>query len=224
MRVCIALIAVAGGLGLACGEDKNYGDPIDDPNATASATAAVSNTNQLREDTANDTALNALNGLSANYNLMAGAKLQYEQGSQPQALPAVDDACVVVSESGVVYDDCDFAGNTVNGSVSRSGSDVSIDLEFFRSDTDTSTTIDVDGKVSITAASLSGYVDFGIRMQTDSITVNTSLDGDFDIDLVDGCAVGGELEVHASAHANGQSQSVWVKAEYGPECGDIVIR
>ena len=43
----------------ACGEDKDYGDPLEDPNATASANAAVTNAGLLTTDTTNDTALNA---------------------------------------------------------------------------------------------------------------------------------------------------------------------
>ena len=208
-----------------CGEDKGYGTPIEDPNAALSASAAVSNGGMLRADTSNDTALVALNGLSGNLNLLAGAKLQHEQGETPQNLAAaVDENCVVVDEGGVTYTDCEFAGNTVNGSVSRSGSDVSIDLEFFRLAEDLSTSIDVLGDVGITDVALTGYVDFDIGYDSDDFSATAGLDADFDVVLADGCAVGGELEVHATARAQGQSESLWVKAEFGPACGDVVVR
>ena len=129
MRAWMAAIAALAALSAACGEDKNYGDPLEDPNAAAHANGAVTNTAQLTTDTTNETALNALNALSGNFNILAGIKYQVEQGTdQPTALAAVDEACVVMSETGIVYTDCDWAGNVVNGSVTRSGADVSIEV------------------------------------------------------------------------------------------------
>ena len=228
MTKTIALIAVLGAAMLtACGEDKNYGDPLTDPNAPAYASAAVTNARTLTADTTNDTALFALNGLSGNMNILGGAKLQQEQQTNQslgQGSQVVDDACVDISESGIVYDDCDWQGTTVNGSVSRSGADVSIDLTFVTVTTDTTQTTDARAELTITATELSGFVDFDLDYQLENGSLSAGFDGDFDVVLAEGCAVGGELEIHATASSYGQSQSVWVKAEFGPACGDIVVR
>lgn len=213
-------------LGAACGEDKNYGDPLGDPTAQAHATQSIGNAMLLDSDAANDTPLNAVNGLSANFNLMAGAKLQHEQMAlRSTAFGAVDDGCVVLAPGSFTYSDCDFAGNTVNGSVVRSGDTISIDLSFARSDEDSSTTIDVDGAVDVTATAIDGYVDFTITTENEGFSSETILDGDFDVVLDEqGCAVDGELEVHGKTKVLGQSQSVWAKAEFGPTCGDVIVR
>jgi len=221
---------VAAGLLLlgACGEDKGYGDPIDDPNATTSAEAAVGNATLLGSDQqSNDAALGVINTLSANMNLLAGAKLQQQQGAQQYALPAgsnVDEACVTITDTTITYDSCDYAGNTVDGTFSHANGHIDIDLVFHYEDVDLTTDVEVDSSLDVSDAALTGFLDFKVNLATDGVRVTSRLDGDFDIVLSDGCAVDGDLEVHASASANGQSQDVWVKAEYGPSCGDIVIR
>jgi hypothetical protein len=212
-------------LATGCGEDKDYGAPLDNPTAQAHATQAVTNVALLDSNTTNDTPLSAIDALSANFNLITGAKYQDRQGTAQYAPGAalVDETCVVITETSFTYTDCEFAGNTVNGTVSRSGDTVSVDVHFSRSDTDTTTTIDVDGSVTANAQKITGYVDFDIDINTDNGTIHTSLDGNFDVVLADGCAVDGQLECHAVAKAAGQSQSVWAKAEFGPECGQVTI-
>lgn len=223
-------IVVGGALAallVACGEDKNYGEPLDDPSAPIHANGAVSNTQLLTTDTMNDTALNALNGVSGNMNVLGGIKLQAEQQSN-QSLrdtsSAVDEACVDQTETSITYTDCEWVGTTVNGTVSRSGSDVSIDVEFVSVSEDTTQTTHADGALTITDTEISGYLDFDIDFDFDGGSVQTSLDGSFDIVLSEGCAVDGEMEVHGKSSSYGQSQSVWVKAEYGPTCMDVVVR
>lgn len=211
----------------ACGEDKNYGDPIEDPNAPVHANAAITNAQFLVADTVNDTALNALNGLSGNMNVLGGVKLQQEQGTS-QSLDGptsvVDEACVDQTETSISYSDCEWVGTTVNGSVTRSGSDISIDVEFVSVSEDTTQTTNANGQLTLTDTELTGYVDFDIDYDFDGNDLGASLDGDFDVVLSEGCAVGGEMEVHGKTSGSGFSQSVWVKAEYGPVCMDVVVR
>jgi len=227
MRVYAIVLAVAV-LGAACGEDKNYGDPLTDPNAGPQATAAVANARQLSADTTNDTALDALNGVSGNYNILGGIKYQAGQsqaGPGPRPPLAVDAACVVQTETDITYANCDYAGNTVNGSVTRSGADVHVDVDFVRVDTDQTTTIRADGTVTLTETAVTGALDFDVIYEGQGYKITSQLDGDFDVVLDgQGCAIDGQLEVHAHASAAGQSQSVWVLAEFGPTCGDVVVR
>lgn len=220
-------IAAAVVFAAACGEDKNYGDPLTDPSAVSHANAAITNTSGLSTDTTNDSSLSLLNGLSANMNLLAGIKMQRDQ-APARLVPTeagVDEACVVVTESSISYNDCDWNGVTVNGSVSRSGTHVSIDLSFVNaSDPDYRQTTRSRGEIDISDTAITGFVDFDLDIETDGGTISGDFDGDFDVVLDNGCPVGGFLEIHAVASAAGRTQSVWVKADYGPACGDVVVR
>lgn len=224
-----SILALGALLLVGCGEDKGYGDPIQDPNAAASAEAAIGNATLLGSDqqTTNDAALGALNALSANMNLLAGVKLQQQQQAQQYASPTqanVDEGCVTVTDTSITYDSCDYAGNIVDGTISNSNGHLDIDILFAYADVDVSTDVEVKSSLDVSATEIAGYLDFKVILETQDVKVTSHLDGDFDIVLSDGCAVDGDLEVHASASANGQSQDVWVKADYGPSCGDIVIR
>lgn len=222
-------------LGIAipgCGEDKGYGDPIDDPNATQSALGAVINAQALTSMASNDSALNAVNALSANFNLLTGAKYNggVEQrpiapaGARDGRLQAVADTCVVVTSTTVTYTDCDFAGASVDGTVTVDGDFVSVDVRFDSQLEDISQTTDVRADVIVSATEITGFVDFDLDISAGGSLVTSTFDGDFDVDLVDGCAVGGDLEVHAAASGNGRSISVWALAEYGPTCETVVVR
>jgi len=222
-----ALLAVIVALVSACGEDKGYGDPLTDPNAPLSATAAVGNAATLSTDTTNESALNALNAVSGNYNLLGGIKYQAEQGTASRGpVIYVDAACVVQTTSNITWTDCDWAGNVVNGSINRSGTEVVIDVNFFREDTTTGEQAEIDaaGTLDISPTALAGNLDFHMEQRSDDFDLRSDFNGDFDVVLAEGCAVGGQLEVHVSASSYGQSQSVWVLAEFGPACGDVVVR
>lgn len=226
IRVSIAAL-LACTVGLGCGEDKDYGDPIEDPNARASALGAIANAQLLPSMTTNDSALFAVNALSANFNLLTGAKYQHQNGVSQRVDASggqVDEACIVVTSTTITYDNCDFIGATVDGTVSVDASNVSVDVRFESSGGDLFQTTDVTANVDVTDQSISGFVDFDLEISTDNAVITSIFDGDFDIDLAGGCAVGGDLEVHAAVAGNGQSISVWAKADYGPTCEDIVIR
>lgn len=223
-RQRLAALAIAT---LGCGADKNYGDPIENPAATQSALGAIANAQLLTSRTSNESALDAVNALSANFNLMTGAKLnrnpEVEQGVEA-ILAQVDEACVVSTTTTVTYTGCDYAGTTVNGTVTVVGSSASMSLRFESVVEDLVQTTDVAADVEISDTSIAGFVDYDVDVTTDETSLEATFDGGFDVDLLDGCAVSGELEVHAVAASDGRSISVWAKAEYGPDCQSVVVR
>lgn len=222
-------LLVAAGCG---GESKNYGDPIESEVAQQSAGAAIDHASVLTSSESWTAPLTALNAVSGSYNVMAGAKLQAEYEDDygdlmarvADAQPLQDDDCATMSASGIVYDDCDFNGVAVDGSITYAESDVSIDLTFDDPDPELSVDIRIRGEIAITETYIAGGLDFRLDISVEGDSARAELNGDFDIELVDGCAVGGELEVNVKASAQGQSESTWVKAEYGPACGEVIIR
>jgi len=224
------LITVAG-----CGEDKGYGDPIDNAQAEMSAGMAVGSAGQMNSLAANDTPLNALNTVSAHLNVMVNAKYQAQFQEQPAADSArsnlVDEACVVISGGDVTYNDCDFGGGTIAGSVSVGEDWVTADLAMTVDNPENQVYVTTDMSADLTVRTdlVSGSVDYKIHTETDDVTIDSDLLSDFDVDLDgEGCAVGGEIEAHAIVVSRTDqftaTQDLWVKANFGPACGDVVIR
>jgi hypothetical protein len=228
MHRFVVVFLFAGSLA-ACGEDKDYGDPLTNPSAPALASASVTNAVALQTDTSNESALNALNGLSGNFNSITGIKYQerQQQAPGPQRPPlSVDDACVVQTDSSITWTDCLYAENTVNGSVTRSGSTVDVDVHFHYQDTTDNRTQDVDagGSIDITPTSLTGTLSFDLHIDSDGFSTSGDFDGYYDVVMADNCAVDGQAEIRGHASAAGVSQTIWVLAEFGPTCGDVVVR
>ncbi len=222
-----ALLAVIVTLACACGEDKDYGDPLTDPNAPLLASNTVTGAAALSVDTTNESSLNMLNAVSGYYNQLGGIKYQERQGTAaPGPVVYVDAACVVQTETDITWTNCDWAGNVVNGSIDRNGTQVVVDVNFFRMEVDSGdeTEIDATGTLDISAAAITGNLDFHMEMRSDDFNLRSDFDGDFDVVLAESCAIDGQVEMHVSASAAGQSQSVWVLAEFGPACGDVVVR
>ena len=227
MARLIATPLLSGLLTTGCGEDKDYGDPIDNPQAAQSATGAITNAQLLPSTVTNDAVLQGLNGLGANFNLMSGAKLQAQQDSQQRialSYAAVDEACVVIGSDTITYADCLFANSTVSGTVTTNGANIAASIHFLFVDEDLTQTLDIDADIEVSETKIAGFVDFDSEISDDQLTIKYAFDGDFSVDLLEGCAVGGELEVHGVVRASGRKQSVWTKAEYGPTCADVIVR
>lgn len=220
-----------------CGEDKGYGDPIDSPAAEQSAQAAVDSSFQIHGET-NDAAVVALSGMSSNVSVLVNAKLQAQYQEQLPEQPTatsgiragvVDELCVDISDTEIVYDDCDFQGGSLAGTVNLGDDSASVDISISVS-ADAEYQIDtrMRGDITVTDSRVVGALDYDVTTVSDDVTSDVELSTTFDVDVVDGCAVGGEIEANADQVARTgsvtASQSIWVKATFGPECGDVVIR
>ena len=220
----------------ACGENKNYGEPLEDPNAAQSAMAAVLNAQRMGTMASNDVALSSADGFAGNLNVLAGVKFQAEQPQQDDEefaapkrnaarLMLVDEACVTESGTTITYNDCDYSNTVVNGTVSIDLPNIDMDVEFVSVDEDSTQTTEFRANMNVSETAIDGYFDVDLDYSSDEgFGFSGTFDSDFDIVLADGCAVGGELEAHAVVKASGRSESVWVKAEYGPDCETVIVR
>lgn len=221
---------------LGCGEDKGYGDPIENEFAEQSAGTAVSSAYQIHDETSNDAPVLALNQISASISSMANAKLQaqYQDQYPDQQLEItsrsnlVDEACVVIDGDSIVYSACDFQNGTLDGSVRLTDTTADVDLSIDVQTENVSASTRMRGVVTVTEDSLRGSLDFLVDSENDEITTSVDMFSDFDVDVLDGCAVGGSIEANVVSVSQTDrikaTQSLWVKATYGPECGEVVIR
>lgn len=218
-----------------CGEDKEYGDPIELEFADQSATSAVTNASGVT-NMEGDAPVSALNVLSGNLSVLVNAKYQHLHGDPQTAQRiespernVIDETCLTQTETELAYDGCETQGMTVDGTVSVSGDEVEIhlDMSVTQADQDFSSEIAIDGVLEVTASAIDGYLDFDTTTETEDLHATVDMDSDFDVELEDGCAVGGEVEVHAVAVSKSggvrAEQDLWVKAEYGPACGDVAV-
>jgi hypothetical protein len=143
----------------------------------------------------------------------------------------------VVEEGGAVrFESCtvetDSATTTLDGRVDVTDGRVTADVDIVVTATldgqEFTTHTSVTADLSVTATRVEGRVDS---------TTSASLPGGgsahqsaaaiYDIELADGCAVGGDLRlgIEQSASAGGQSRSVRAigRAVFGPECGDVQV-
>jgi hypothetical protein len=225
------MIAVLG-LGLlgACGEDKGYGDPITTPGIDTQATATVGTALTLQTDTTNESALNALNALGGYYNSITGAKYNAGQQGAPARPLNVPEECVAQTDSSITWTDCLYGNDiTVNGSVTRSGTTITADVNFLYVDVEDSSSqeTDADASIDITTGAITGTISFDQEYhdEEDGFGFSAEFDGYYDVVLdAQGCAIGGNVEMRGHASAAGQSQTIWAIAEFGPECGTVVVR
>ncbi len=227
MQRCFIAVLALGSL-VACGEDKNYGDPLTTPGIGTSASATVGTALTLQTDSSNESALNALNALGGYYNSITGAKYNEGQAQAPARPLNVPEECVAQTDTSITWTDCLYGTDiTVNGSVTRSGATITADVNFLAVDPDDGSTQDTDANASIdiTTGAISGTISFDQEYHEDDFGFSAEFDGYYDVVLdAQGCATGGTVEMRGHASASGQSQTIWAIAEFGPACGDVVVR
>jgi hypothetical protein len=193
-----------------------------------------------------DVAVAKATGIWGNLNLVVSAKQRAELGQATGGLTtsalevataALDQACFTQGADGsVTYDQCDYGTGTIDGSLSYAGDTLTIDLTI-TSTAGGSWTIREAGRLTLTDALVQGTLDLSITTDFDQgaaagYAIDYDVDAIYDVQLTDGCPTGGSLEVHAvTSIANlpagvpgGAGETdVWVKAEFGPGCGDVTL-
>ena len=215
----------------ACGEDKGYGDPITDPAVEQAAVNLVSGVSVLVDDKTNDGAVVAADFLSSSLIALATAKLATQV---PERTPTivdtgsnvVDEACVTTDGTLITYDNCDFGGVVLDGTASQSGDHVEVDVTTSMTDPEFSLDANLGVSLTINDQVIVGHLSSTAKMTFAEVggPITSSLSAEFDVALDNGCPIGGFIEINMSASAQGQSESVWVKADYGPACGDVTVR
>ena len=230
----IATLALAVG----CGDDGgggSYGDPIMNAGAEQAADTSIDQTmalDTLTETPGDDSAIGSLNGVFGSLSQMLNAK--QAASAQPTALSLsgatsnVEGACLTTTTGGATYDNCNFGTGTIDGSISSSGESVTVDLTLTTDASGTTTAIDMAGTVTINATALTGDLSYTVTSTSSGQTFNYDIDAMYDVGLDGtGCPTSGELEVHGKwslEGVQGTAADVWVKAEFGPNCGDITLR
>lgn len=222
----LSLLSVLLVAAVGCGDDDgggSYGDPIDNASAQKAGTDSVAGANDLTglgADPANESAVGQSFAVYGSLQQMSSIK-QSQSGASYRIVDvasAWDDGCVTTVGGTATYNACDSGGTTIDGTVAGTATSVDIDLKI---DTGQAV-IDMDGKLTFSATSLSGSLDYDTTIDAGGQTITTSYAGSYNITLDGaGCAVGGDVEVHYTV--TGGAIDVWSKAEFGPNCGDVTF-
>jgi hypothetical protein len=154
---------------------------------------------------------------------------------------ALDASCYSSDGQTTTYTQCSFGGGyTIDGTLSFAGETLSVDLtlvsaqpggvvsgfEFAQQGTLTINATGISGELTYDAqVSASGGVGGAFSAETDVTAI-------YAVVLEAGCPVGGSLEVNAVTTANvaglppgasAGNQSTWVRADFGPNCGDVTL-
>jgi hypothetical protein len=229
-----SVVAVLSSAACGGGDDKGYGDPLTLDSATrASITAAVQSAASLAslESAPGDTtAIAKVGGLYGSMSVLLAAK--QASGSRKPSFPEgaqkpFDESCLTVAAGKVTYASCDYGSGTINGSVSWSSNTFTIDLSMTSSSAGATFLVTQKGNLSISPGSIKGTLDIRAEVMVAGTSSRGSFGAEYDITLIDGCATGGLMEVHAQGSASGGggsgSYDLWVKAVFGPTCGDVTV-
>ena len=228
MKLVSGFFACVVALGVGCGggdDGGSYGDPIDDASAEAAGTQSVEGAldmTTLAAEPADESAVGqsmmVYNSLAQMAAIKQSHSQTYSAGLGGDPLGAWDDGCVSVSGNTATYTDCDAGGGTVDGTITGSASSVEMDLTI----TTTQAEIHMTGDLEFSATSLTGYLRYETSVEAGGQSITTTYNGDYDVVLAEGCAVGGQVEVHYTV--GGQAGiDIWAKAEFGPSCGDVTF-
>jgi hypothetical protein len=231
-RIVTLILLVAG----ACGgsDERDYGDPITiDTSTKTSLTSAISAAAALvtiENAPSSDSALSAFAGFSSAYAVLTPACQSKIQGaafelSRDAMFKPVDMTCVTIATGKVTYNNCNYGGGSINGSISYGAGMFTMDVTVSIGATGSTTTVKQKGSIAVSATAIKGNMDIDVSGSFGGTTVNAGYDADFDVTLASGCATGGFVEVAVSGSASGQggsgSYNFGAKAEFGPSCGDI---
>jgi hypothetical protein len=129
----------------------------------------------------------------------------------------------------VTFDHFDFGEGTINGKITYSGGSFTTDVTVTLSTGTTSATIKETGSLALSSGAIKGDLEITANVSLGGATVNASFSSSFDLKLANGCATGGQIELHAVGNATGTSAGQhasydeWVKAVFGPACGDVTV-
>lgn len=231
----------------------SYGDPIQpSATETAAAMQSVDTAKDMRslaeDDPTNSAAIGSVSQSWGNFNVLVSAKQSASGDGAPTGLgglgagltldAALTEGCYTTDGTTTTYSDCDTGTGTIDGHIGLQGDTVDIDLTISLSQ-GTALTMNEQGSLTITDASITGDLHLEVETSLGGIaipgagdyTVNYDLDATYNVTLdADGCPVGGTLEIHAISSVSGSNipggageYDVWVKAEYGPNCGDVTL-
>lgn len=154
---------------------------------------------------------------------------------------ALDATCVTTDGTKITYNACDFGMATMDGTIDYKDPTVTVNLKIGVATSGVTSNVDYSGAVDVTATAITGSLSFTSATDVSGATAGlaggqgvsatTTADATYDVTLTDGCATGGSIEVHSVTSVSGGSipsgaggVDVWVKALFGPACGDVQIQ
>lgn len=241
--LCAVLLASACG-----GDDKGYGSAITVDGTTktqissmvsqaAGVSSVATSTPCNNEDLAN------LLALYESMTVLLDVKLAHKSGeaAPDRALALVLDAAraqiaaggakpagTCVPGSGTVtFDNYTVAGGSINGTISFANGTFKADLTVMLTAEGFSITEKMKGSLTVTTTSIKGSLTITASGSFQGGTLSATYSSSYDLTIANNCATDGTIEVHASGNAQTQGANakydVWVKADFGPACGDVTI-
>lgn len=189
--------------------------------ASNMATGTAESFTNMKDSPSGDAAIAAVFGTYANAfliasatNQVAGTKPASEGVEVPSAGPqTLLPACVQSTANQVTWDNCDFGTYQIDGTVSTSGNDITVDL--------TVTAAGVANSFTGTITATPTLLDGTLHVESVVASVGFSVDITFDsIGITSGCPTSGSLTVDPSFTGNGIRS---VTATFGPNCGDVQL-
>jgi hypothetical protein len=152
--------------------------------------------------------------------------------AQSQTMPTdIDDPCVIRSGDTVRFNRCQILFFTLDGRITANAQRAVMDIHFAMQNPQTRSevlSLDYRADVRLAVDRLTGTLAFDLKAQADGGQFSASSQGVLDVLLTGSCPTGGSLESHTVAHGgNGRDRldvDVWVKADFGPSCGQVTIR
>lgn len=232
----------------ACGGDDDKappGDPINSPAATSSALSAMeatANLTSLSTDNADDqSALGGVGGLFGSYYTVLNAKYaEQQQKANLVQSKLTDDAansfnlpdlatadfsdCYTVSGDTITYSDCESEGFTLDGTLTVTETSLSIDITMEGTEEGMTMSMTMQGALSFSDTALTGDLSLDVEGTTNGQNVTFNIDAEYDVVLTDGCATGGTMVVDGSWSYGQSNADVTAYIEFGPTCGEAVVR
>lgn len=192
----------------------------------------------LKTDPGSDQTFTSLSTVFSNASSLWSTKMSAKAGSGSYgaaygaletATFALSNGCYTQNGDTITYD-CNEAGYGLQGSVTISGDNIMIDLSM---DTQGYTFI-YTGDITVTETMVDGWLAFDYAVDQAGMAFAYDVRIDYNgVELVDGCAVAGSLNVDVDVDIEGleglpaAASSAYnypnVTIEFGPECGDIAM-
>lgn len=235
MSVGVVMFAVACGGGDS-GGDKNYGTPLSSPAAGAAAKNAVDDIKSLStlESMPNsDAALNRVGTTYSSALTMVNAKLAEHPptANLAEALRTVgrkpfDPSCYTATASMVTYNDCNYGGGSIDGTISWGSGTFAINVAITVTSNGQNVTVKENGTLTVTETAVKGDFAIDAKLAGSGVTLDYAFDTSYDVTLTNGCPTGGTIEVHGDwtlTQPQNYHYDVWVKADFGPTCNDVKV-
>ena len=204
---------------------------------------ATANLSSISTDNADDqSALGGVGGLFGSYTGVLNAKYAEQQQSAnlvqskltDEASAAFNladlgnaelDDCHTVSGDTITYTDCEFdEGFTLNGSFTVTETSLTIDLTMEGTQEGMTMSMSMQGAISFSDTALTGNLSLDVDATANGQAYNYNIDAEYDVVLTDGCATGGTMVIDGSWNYGQSNADVTAYIEFGPTCGEAVVR